>query len=63
MIRNNKEKLSENVQVNFQQSKEIAYWAGKYNLSVYECQLLFKEAGFSITKLLRSGVLNNRAAA
>ncbi|CAN5590878.1 hypothetical protein BH10BAC2_BH10BAC2_20860 [soil metagenome] len=54
---NIKVKLSEDVQVNFHQSKEIAYWANKYKLSVQKFELLFKEAGYSISKLLSSGVL------
>ena len=63
MTRNKKERLSENVQQNFNQSKEIAYWANKYNLSVEEFQRLFKEAGFSIARLLGSGILTNKMAA
>lgn len=54
---NSKAKLSENVQVNFHQSKEIAYWANKYNLNIEKFQQLFREAGYSISKLLSSGVL------
>lgn len=49
---NNKEKKSENVQVNFNQSKEIAYWAKKYNITPEYFQQLFKEAGYSISKLM-----------
>lgn len=61
--RNIKQTLSENVQVNFNQSKEIAYWANKYNLSIERFQQLFREAGYSISRLLSSGVLNNSLAA
>lgn len=59
--RNIRKMLSENVNVNFNQSKEIAYWANKYNLSIEKFQQLFKEAGYSISRLLSSGVLSNAA--
>ena len=52
-----KSRLSENVNVNFNQSKEIAYWAHKYNMSIDKFQQLFREAGYSISRLLSSGVL------
>ena len=52
-----KSRLSENVNVNFNQSKEIAYWANKYNMSIDKFQQLFREAGYSISRLLSSGVL------
>lgn len=51
MIKRN-EKKNENVQVNFNQSKEIAYWAKKYNISPEHFQQLFKEAGYSISRLM-----------
>jgi hypothetical protein len=59
MTRITKSNLSENVNVNFNQSKEIAYWANKYNLTLDKFQQLFKEAGYSISRLLSSGVLDN----
>ena len=47
-----KEKLSENVQVNFNHSKEIAHWAKKYNVTPSVFQKAFEEAGYSIPKTL-----------
>jgi len=49
---NRKEKKSENPQVNFSRSKEIAYWTKKYNVSPEYFQQLFKEAGYSISRLM-----------
>ena len=48
-----KEKLSGNVQVNFNHSKEIAYWSKKYNISPLAFQKAFEEAGYSISKALQ----------
>jgi len=48
-----KEKLSENLQVNFNHSKEIAYWAKKYNITPAIFQKTFEEAGYSIPKTLQ----------
>jgi len=47
-----KEKLNENVQVNFNHSKEIAYWAKKNNISPQLFQKAFKDSGYSIAKAL-----------
>ena len=47
-----KEKLSDNVQVNFNHSKEIAYWAKMYNISPELFQKIFVETGYSIPKTL-----------
>jgi len=47
-----KEKLSENVRVNFNHSKEIAYWTKKYNISPQLFQKAFNESGHSIAKTL-----------
>jgi hypothetical protein len=47
-----KEKLSENVEVNFNHSKEIAYWAKKYNISPEIFHKAFEEAGHSVSKAL-----------
>lgn len=47
-----KEKLSEDVQVNFHHSKEIAYWAKKYNTTPQLFQKAFKESGYSIPRTL-----------
>jgi hypothetical protein len=49
-----KEKLSENMQVNFNHSKEIAYWAKKYNISPQLFQKVFEESGYSISRTLAS---------
>ena len=48
-----KEKLNENVQVNFNHSKEIAYWSKKYNISPATFQKAFQESGYSISKTLQ----------
>jgi hypothetical protein len=52
MLRQRKERVNENVQVNFNQSSEIAYWAKKYNVSPAIFQKTFEETGGSITKTL-----------
>ena len=51
MIRR-KEKLNENVQVNFNKSPEISYWAKKLNMNEMELQKTFKEMGSSISKTI-----------
>jgi Protein of unknown function (DUF3606) len=48
-----KEKLNENVQVNFNHSKEIAYWAKKYNISPATFQKAFEQSGYSVSKALQ----------
>lgn len=48
-----KEKLSENTQANFNHSKEIAYWAKKYDVSPALFQKAFEESGQSILKTLQ----------
>jgi ABC-type tungstate transport system permease subunit len=48
-----KEKLNENVQVNFNHSKEIAYWSKKYNISPEIFKKAFEQAGHSISKTLQ----------
>jgi hypothetical protein len=48
-----KEKLSDNVQVNFNHSKEIAYWSKKFNISPLTFQKIFEESGYSISKTLQ----------
>jgi hypothetical protein len=48
-----KEKLNENVQVNFNHSKEIAYWSKKYNISPATFQKVFEQSGYSISKTLQ----------
>ncbi len=42
-----------NTQVNFNASREIGYWAKKYNTSQEEIQEIFKETGNSIYKTLQ----------
>jgi len=54
-----KEKLNSSVQVNFNHSKEIAYWAKKYNVTPSIFQKAFEEAGYSISKTLQ--LLEKRA--
>ena len=48
-----KEKLSENIQKNFNHSTEIAYWAKKYNVSPVIFQKAFEQSGNSIFKTLQ----------
>ena len=48
-----KEKLNENVQVNFNHSKEIAYWSKKYNISPETFKKAFEQSGYSISKTLQ----------
>ena len=48
-----KEKLSDDIQMNFNHSKEVAYWAKKYNISPQLFQKTFKESGYSIPKTLQ----------
>ena len=47
-----KEKLNANVQVNFNGSREIAYWSKKYNISQEILQQIFQNNGFSISKTI-----------
>ena len=48
-----KEKISENTQTNFNHSKEVAYWAKKYDISPVIFQKTFEESGYSISKTLQ----------
>ena len=48
-----KEKLSDDIQMNFNHSREVAYWAKKYNVSPQLFQKAFKESGYSIPKTLQ----------
>jgi hypothetical protein len=43
---------NKNTQVNFNASREVMYWAKKYNTSQQEIQQLFEQTGFSISKTL-----------
>ena len=45
-------KLNENTQVNFNQSREIAYWAKKFNMTQEAFQQIFQDNNFSISKTL-----------
>lgn len=45
-------KLNENTQVNFNQSREVAYWAKKFNMSQQAFQQIFQDNNFSIAKTL-----------
>ena len=45
------EKLNPNVQVNFNKSKEISYWAKKMNMDSLQLQKKFQEFG-SISKTI-----------
>lgn len=44
-------KLNENIQVNFNNSKEMSYWAKKMNLDPLQLQKKFEEIG-SISKTI-----------
>ncbi len=48
-----KQKLSENIQTNFNHSKEIAYWAKKYNVSPDRFKKAFEQSGYSVLKTLQ----------
>jgi hypothetical protein len=48
-----KEKLNESIQVNFNHSKEIAYWSKKYNTNPDIFQKAFEQSGYSISKTLQ----------
>ena len=48
-----KAKLNENPQVNFNHSKEVAYWAKKFNITPSAFQKTFEECGYSISKTLQ----------
>jgi len=58
-----KAKVNENIQVNFNQSKEVTYWAKKYNVTPVEFQQMFKEAGYSIARLMAIQAQNNTGIA
>ncbi len=47
-----KEKLNSSVQVNFNGSREVAYWSKKYNISQDILQRIFEDNGFSISKTI-----------
>jgi hypothetical protein len=47
-----KPKTNENINVNFNQSQEIAYWAKRYNISPEIFRKRFEETGNSISKTL-----------
>jgi len=49
-----KEKVNDNTQINFNGSREIAYWAKKFNMSTESFQQIFEDNSFSISKTLAS---------
>ena len=55
-----KAKQSDNAQTNFNASKEITYWAEKYNMSKEEFHKLLEENNYSISRLLAA--INKKAA-
>ncbi|HVX50082.1 MAG TPA: hypothetical protein VHB48_07985 [Chitinophagaceae bacterium] len=52
MSRTVKEKLTPNVQVNFNKSTEVAYWSKKYNISQQVLQRVFEDNGRSISQTI-----------
>ncbi len=61
MIKRQAKVNSQNTQVNFNASREIEYWAKKYNTSQAEIQALFEQTGYSISKTI--GVLQAKSQA
>ena len=55
-----KAKKSDNTQTNFNASKEISYWAEKYNISKDEFQRMLEKNEYSISRLLAA--INKKAA-
>ena len=47
-----KEKINDNPQVNFNASREIAYWAKKFNITPNNFQQIFESNNSSISKTL-----------
>ncbi len=47
-----KEKVNDNPQINFNQSREIAYWAKKFNMTADSFQRIFQNNNYSISKTL-----------
>lgn len=47
-----KEKVNDNTQVNFNASREVAYWAKKFNISAASFQKIFQSNNYSISKTL-----------
>ena len=58
-----KGKMNENVNINFNQSQEIAYWAKKYGVSPDLFKKTFEETGHSISKTLAACLSTTNAAA
>lgn len=61
MIKRSAKISHQTTQVNFNASREIMYWAKKYNTSQQEIQQLFEQTGFSISRTLN--ILQQRAQA
>ena len=47
-------KIGENTQRNFTHSREILYWADRYETPVEEIQKIFNDSGNSISKTLET---------
>ncbi len=45
-------KVTNNTQLNFNASREVSYWAKKYNTSQEEIQDIFHNSGYSISKTI-----------
>ncbi len=45
-------KVNNNTQINFNQSREIAYWAKKLNMTQEAFQQIFQDNDYSISKTL-----------
>lgn len=52
MLQAHKERQSDNIQVNFNISKEVAYWARKYNIEPQQLKSIFEQTGYSISRTI-----------
>lgn len=52
MIKRTAKINQQDTRVNFNASREIVYWAKKYNTSQQEIQDLFAQTGYSISKTI-----------
>ena len=53
MLQAHKERKSDNIQVNFNISKEVAYWARKYNIEPHQLKSIFEQTGYSISRTIQ----------
>jgi hypothetical protein len=53
-----KQKMNKNIQVNFNGSQEIAYWAKKHNVEPTLFQKIFQQNGNSVVKTL--SIINHK---